>query len=474
MTRIQIDNTGISERKLAPKVRKEIIPIARKLFRTVSLPPGLDFQEAKYLERVEWPKSIYKYSVLLEAMNAFRSIPYGEPLQLDLLDGYSHPWRKSSSFDFDRSLERNRRSLSKGGSLPVGGTKRDNLSDAILYNEEKLKPNPTIANCYSILPGSRTQQSSPDNPKVRLVWGTPTHWWVIECEAFDDALSMTIKECGSDHDIFVMYTEPSKLQKFVANRWSQVVQWANLDASQFDASVTASEIRQMVEYFAGDYAFKDLVSEYLCRASLVMPEGDLTRDGGQPSGSKTTNLFDGFANVLDLLEAFVRFKLERYIECIIVNGDDITIGLSTKLSKDNLERISKASRRNIHPDKSVVGDYVWNSKLYVNENLLTRPVFRVLNNIMYTERLKSSVYGSREYTEVSTAQQTKDIEQHPFGPEIIRKIASISKYHISGMSDEQLRPSVEAWLDAHSYKEGEDVNTMLSHLRDTLYAQAKV
>jgi hypothetical protein len=475
LANLQVDNTGIIERKLANKVREVIIPLARKLHRTSKVPPGLSSLEDKYLERLEWPKSVYRYKLLQEAMSKYLQVPSGSELNLGYLDSYSHPWKQSAQYTVDLTLDRNRRSLSKGGSLPNGGTKRENLSEAELYNE-KVKQSPTLEMCYSILPGIRTQQSHPDDPKVRLVWGTPTHWWLIECEAFDDALSLTIEAVNNDvgNKIFVFYTEPSKLKEWTASNWSEVVQWVNMDAEQFDASVTASEIAQMVEYFAPTYEFKELVKEYLIHASLVMPEGDLSRDGGQPSGSKTTNLFDGFCNVLDMIEAFARYKLDQYIVCVIVNGDDITIGLSTKLSKENLEKIGHQSRRTINADKSVIGDYVWNSKWYIDGDIITRPVFRVLNSIMFSERMKSSIYGSREYIEISTAQQCADIEAHPWGPEIVKAIAGISKYHISSMSDDQLSEAAEAYLDAHSWKEGEDVNGLLSRLRDSLYAQAKV
>jgi hypothetical protein len=469
LSNIQLDNDGRVERKLAPKIRSEVIPLARKLLRTTKLPPGLNFQEEKYLERVEWPRSVYKYKILREQCDAFANVVDSKPLNIDT--PFTHPWNKSESYTLDLSLERNRRSLPKGNSLPNGGTKKENIDESKLYNEQKLKPNPTLENCYSIMPGVRTQQSHPDDPKVRLVWGTPGHWWLIECEAFDSALSKTIERAGkAETDIFVFYTEPSKLEKWVKDKSGEVSEWVNLDASQFDSTVTASEIRQMVEYFAPDYEFRDLVANYLCEASLVMPEGDLSRSGGQPSGSKTTNLFDGFCNTYDLIEALARYKLDRYIKCICVNGDDITIGLSTKLSKDNLEKISHASRRNIHPDKSVSGDYVWNSKLYVDENLMTRPVFRVLNSLMYSERERSSIAGSKEYIEIATAQQLKDIENHPFGIDIIKAVAKITKYHISTFSDEQLDPALDLYIDLHSYQEYMTKDDVLRQIRSSAYA----
>jgi len=471
LAHLQIDNTGIIERKLKPKVWKETLPLARKLLRTTSLPSGLEQQEMKYLERVEWPKSIYKWALLKEGVALYTQIPIGDELKLNYLDQFSHPYRVASVHKSDMTLERNRRSLSKGNSLPNGGSKRDNLPEIKQYVEEKIKPNPILDVMYSIMPGVRTQQSHPDDPKVRLVFGTPGSYWYLECEWIDDAITQTIQNVDTSNNIFVFYTEPSKLQEWVRSNGGGVYQWANLDATNFDSSVTASEIRQMVQYFAPGYEFNDLISEYLIHASLVMPEGDVSRDGGMPSGSKSTNLFDGFCNVLDILESLARYKLDRYVECICVNGDDISVGLSTKLTPENIEKVGNASRRNIHPDKSVLSDYVWNSKWYVDENLMTRPVFRVLNNIMFSERMKSSIYGSKEYIELSVAQQLSDIENHPFGTEIIRSIAGLTKYHISSMPDEQLRPAAEAYINAHSWKEDEDVDSMLSKIRQSVYAQ---
>jgi hypothetical protein len=466
-----IDNTGVVERKLKPQVLKVVVPEARKLLRTVDIPPGLLEQEMKYLERVEWPKSTYLYSKLLEGVTLYEQIADGDELDLSYLDKFSHPYQSSTAHKYDGSLERNSRAMNKGTGLPNGGSKRENFNEFVGYVEEKIKPNPILENCYSIMPGVRTQQSHPDDPKVRLVFGVPGSTWYLECEAYDDAISKTVSAINPRDKIFVFYTEPSQLQEWVRNNYSSVNQWANLDAANFDSTVTASEIKQMVEYFAPQYEFKTLMSEYLIHASLVMPEGDLSRDGGMPSGSKSTNLFDGFCNVLDILESLARYKLDRYVECILVNGDDITVGLSTRLTSENLEKIGSASRRNIHADKSVLGDYAWNSKWYIDENFMTRPVFRVLNNIMFSERMKSAIYGSKEYIELAMAQQLHDIEQHPFGEEIIKSIAGISKYHISSMTDEQLLPAAEAYLEAHSWKEGQDAAGMLAQLRSSRYAQ---
>ena len=259
---LQIDNTGIVERKLKPQVLKEVIPLARKLLRTSNMPPGLLDQEMKYLERVEWPKSVYLYSKLVEGVAHYSSIPVGEALKLEYLDQFTHPYIQASVHNYDGSLERNRRAMTKGTGLPNGGSKRDNFTDFTGYVDEKIKPNPILENCYSIMPGVRTQQSHPDDPKVRLVFGVPGSHWYMECEMIDDAITKTVSAINTSNKIFVFYTEPSLLKEWVRNNVGSVNQWANLDAANFDSTVTASEITQMVEYFAPQYEFYQLRDKF--------------------------------------------------------------------------------------------------------------------------------------------------------------------------------------------------------------------
>ena len=468
--RIQIDNDGIIERKLAPKIRK-LLPEVRKQFRLHQLPSGLNDQELKYMERVEWPRSIYRFEKLREASLEYRDVHDDILWTKDMIDQFNHPYLPSTRFSYDASLARNKSSMKKGAGLPSLGKKRDNLSEAIQYVEEVIKPARSLDKMYSILPGVRTQQSQIEDPKVRLVWMVPISTWYMECEALDDALSVTQDKTQNLDEIFVFYTPPEMMAKWVSKYYSSVTQWVNLDAEQFDSTVAASEIRQMASIFFGNYEFSEILEEYLVNASLVMPEGDLTRNGGQPSGSKTTNLFDGYCNVGDVIASFHRFNLDRFIECILVNGDDITVGLSTKLTSDNLEKIAHYSLRNIHPEKSVMGDYVWNSKWFVDGEIITRPVFRVLNSLMYSERQKLAIFGSKEYVELATSQQLKDIENHPIGDFVIKEVAKVTKYHISTMTDEQLMPAAEAYQDAHSYQEWMTPERIIDQARSSRYAQ---
>jgi hypothetical protein len=462
---------GNSERKLAPQIRKTVLPIYTKLLRTVVLPPGLDKREKDDHKKLEWPKGLYLYRSLVEATQPYKTVAGGEPLVLEYLDVLSHPWKKSLRYDYDDTLLRNRRSLGHGGGAPHLGKKRDNITEAILYNEN-LKSAQDLDKCWSILAGFRAQKRTEPgtDPKVRLVHGTPTHFWHMECEAFDSAITQTIESVNSDmnNNVFVFYTDASIAQEWIT-RQSSVIEWANLDAEQFDASVTAPELTQVVEYFAPDYFRKDLIAEYLARADIIMPDEIVSRSGGMPSGSKITNLGDGFVNVLDFYQAFARYKLDRYIECVMVNGDDISFGLSTKLSPDNLEKISHASRRKLNTAKVELGPFVWNSSLYCDGDIICATVGKVLNNAMFTERMKSAVHGSKEMIELKLAQQTKRIESNPIGPDVIKALAKITKYPIGAMSDEQLLPAAQA-LELEDWREI-DAKGIIDLARKSLYAE---
>jgi hypothetical protein len=468
---LRTDNLGNSERKLAPLIRKKVLPIYRKELRTVTLPPGLDHREEVDLEKVEWPKGLYMYKMLIQATEPYKNILDGSELVLSYLDTWSHPWQKSLTHDYDDTLLRNRRSLSHGAGMPSMGTKRDQINAAILYNES-LKGPEDLDKCWSILAGFRAQKRTEPgtDPVMRLVWGTPVHYWHMECEAFDSAISQTIANVqGRKDDIFVFYVDASIALEWIHDKWPSVVQWVNLDAEQFDSSVTAPELRQVVEYFAPDYYRKDLIAEYLIHANLIMPDEIISRSGGMPSGTKITNLGDGFVNVLDFIEAFARYKLDRYIECVLVNGDDISFGLSTKLTRQNLDKLNSASRRMLNVDKVELGPFVWNSSLYSNGDIICATVGKTLNNAMFTERQKSAIHGSREMIELKLAQQTKRIETNPIGVPVIKALASISKYSINTMSDEDLMPAAQALEDA-DYME-RDAKSIINDARKSLYAE---
>jgi hypothetical protein len=275
----------------------------------------------------------------------------------------------------------------------------------------------------------------------------------MECEAYDDGLTRTISENKGNvsNEIKLFYDDPQGIHKWYSNKSAKVIDWLNADASSFDASVGRSELADMVRYLGGSYRYSGLLADYLARASLVMPEGDIVRNGGMPSGSKITNWGDSYANTRDGLEVIEELGISRYLEVILCNGDDISLGFTTKLNNEQLGKWDRYSRRNINAEKSIVGDYVWNSKWYIDNNIMTRPIFRVLNSLMFKEHQFNPITGSKQYVAVAVAQQLEDVAQHPLADELYKQIAKIDKYPLSSFTDEELIPYVEAYLDDHSW-----------------------
>jgi hypothetical protein len=386
--------------------------------------------------------------------------------------GFSHPWKQSAKHKFDISLLRNQRALKKGAGLPKFGPKRDNLAAAAEYVYQ-IKDAKGIAKMYSIMPGYRTQQSHFPDWRVRLVWQVPISTWYMECEAYDDAITETISaNLGDKNEIKLFYADKTNIHSWIKHQWSDVIEWVNLDATQYDSTVRASELAACVRYFAPDYGSCEQLVEYTSTASLVMPEGDIVRNGGMPSGSKLTNLGDGWTNVHDMYESFTRAKLGEQIKCILVNGDDITIGLGTKLREGNLKSVSEYSRRNISSEKSVVGPFVQNSKWYADENIITRSLFRVLNSAMFKEHQINPITGSKEYVAIALAQQLEDLAMHPLASQVLPMIKEVDKYPISAFTDSELRSAAEAYLDDHSYAEWMgDSSTLVSALKKGVYAK---
>jgi hypothetical protein len=283
----------------------------------------------------------------------------------------------------------------------------------------------------------------------------PTHVWLKKCILYDNKLSQTINanRGKTKLDFKLFYDDPAGIKRWyqTATNSHKIVDWLNADASSFDASVGRSELEDMVHYLSGNHRDAGLLADYLARAKLVMPDKDIERNGGMPSGSKITNWGDSFANIKDSLEVVQELGLEKFLEVILCNGDDISLGFSTKITGENLRRWDRFSRRNVNAEKSVVGDYVWNSKWYIDNKIMTRPIFRVLNSLMFKEHQINPITGSKQYVAVAVAQQLADVAEHPLADELYQQIAKIDKYPLSTFTDEELIPYIEAYLDDHNW-----------------------
>lgn len=454
---------------------QKLLPVVNRHFNTTSIPSGLDEIELKYKERVEWPRSRYDPKAFYTAVNAFRYIP-DEPYVNgpELIKQFNHPWRVSTRFEVDLTLDRNKRALKKAASLPAFGKKQEQIAAAKQYVSSVIKPSGAIQDMYSIMPGYRTQQSSIDDPKVRLIWAFPSSTWLLEDEAYDDGISRTIEENRGENNkhIKLFYCRPEEVSRWVKDSSSRVQHWANLDATQYDATVRASELAECIHHFAGDYEFADLLADYQIRASLVLSQGDLIRQGGMPSGSKITNLGDGWTNVADVLGGLERMKILRYLEAVLVSGDDISLGFSTKLTKSNINKLNRYSRRNINADKSMLREYVWNSKWYMDEDIMTRPVYRVINSMIFKEHQTNPITGSKEYVTIAFAQQVKDLEEHPLFEKLLPAFLAVNKYPLSSMGDDQIREAADHYVDEHYNAQVHTSDEFIKQLRESKLVQA--
>ena len=470
-----LSNEGIARRQMYDSVKRHIIPWARKMVRTIDIPSDLAAIEIKNLERVDWPRSVYRYDVLKNAAWRYADAPVGEPYgELSWLDTFDHPFEQSTAFGFDETLGRNKRALKKANSLRDFGTKGDHLSEFPQITKSWLEKGTFAQEAPSIFPGWRTQQSPPDEPKVRMVHRFPGAAWYVECEAFDDGLTKTI-----DHDkeeklnVKKFYERPEGIKSWVQEHWSNVVEWVSFDATSYDVTVHGAEVSNSVRYLAGDFEYVDQLAEYITTASIVMPEGDIHRVGGMPSGSKQTNYGDAYTNISDLEEVLRRLKLWRYVICILVNGDDITIGFSTRLSKPNLEKIKRYSRRDYNIDKFGQGRFVLNSKWYIDDSIMTRSIFRVINSMMFKEHQSNPISGSKEYIAVAIAQQLEDVREHPLGLDLAKQVKSHDKYPIETFDQQQLEEAHSAWFDDHIWiADWTDPKEHLEQLRNGIYATA--
>jgi len=243
------DSEYVVQRPGARELLKYVFPAVRKAYRTTKIPTSLATLEAKFEQRVMWPRSIYKYSVFKDNIKPYTEIGLGECEYTSLIDEYDHCWCPSTRFELDLHLKRNIRSLAHAAGLPNGGKKREQIQNAIQYNQAVgLR----IERCWAIVPGYRTQQSDPKEPKIRLVWAYPCHIWVWECEALDDAITKTqAKARELKHAIQVFYFDArSQLKDWMNNFKSKVVEWVYIDATQYDSSVQGAELTAGWTYFA--------------------------------------------------------------------------------------------------------------------------------------------------------------------------------------------------------------------------------
>lgn len=475
LERLLIPNDGIVKRPGADSIMRKVLPAVRRAFRTSKLPSGLDLIESKEIVKVMWPRSRYDPKQIIEMANLFRLVEDGPPPKTLLKDSFSHPWKASITFDLQLELERNKRALEKSGALPRFEKKKDALQAALQYNAEVVKPSPRLENCYSSFPGVRTQQA--ETSKSRMINMIPTQMWLLESEAYDSGISITIEENrGESKDVKLFYCRPEEFHNWWKSRVSNSSCWISTDWSYFDTAVRGNELEAGIEYFCSNYEYASLLRLYARKAAIVMPRSDIQRDGGMLSGRKSTNLEDGFHNGEDTAESLERVGLFKFAESFGINGDDQVVGFSTKITTRNLEQIGKYSRRDLNPGKcQIAPDWIWFSKWYMDENIMTRPVFRVLNSLMFKEReINLMDEGFKVYVAISRAQIISDCEQHPLSDVLISEMAKIEKYPLTTFEDGELIEAAELYLQQHNWRAEWTASPrdLVDTLKSTKYVQA--
>lgn len=470
------DNLGIIQRPNAKQVENRIIPLSTKLHNTTDLPSGLNTQEVIFKERVMWPKSVYVAEKARANLQIFERELKGSKYVLELDDLLDHPFRPSSQYRFDIDDPRVSAVGNRSNALPCMGKKRDELPAALQYVNEVIKPTGDWTQRYSTLMGIRTQQSAPGDEKVRIINMVSGSDYIMGFEGFASALTNTDNAISHTLPVFIFHTEPNTFKEWYKHWSSEVTEWVNLDWTSYDTDVEAEELSTLINFFAPEWEFKELENDWNINASILGPWGTVSRIGGMLSGWILTNLGDAFSNYRDTCDALDRIGILKYLVCVAINGDDITLGFNTRITKSNLEKLNRYSRRTLNLNKVYQGENIWNSKWVICEDksgevLMTRPVWRIINSSMFAERVKESIYGSKEYVELALSSQLSTIEEHPYGLDIINEYAKVTKYHISTMSDDDLRPAAELYVEQHSWLDL-SVDRVIEGARATLYASA--
>jgi hypothetical protein len=264
------------------------------------------------------------------------------------------------------------------------------------------------------------------------------------------------------------------MKQWMSKFSNRVVCWLYVDSKQYDSTVEGSELAAAVQYFASGYEAAPLLAAYLAKADIVMPDGVVSRQGGMPSGSKLTNLGDGWTNVGKTLHAFSDIKLDKHIVCVLVNGDDITVGLDTLLSASNVESLAKhVSPRVVEAAKCKIQTSLYNSKWWCDGKILTRSIFRALNSLMFKEREASALSVNAVYVAIARASIMLDIEEHPLYEVLAKGVAKYEEVTLADAldKDERANETLEYYITTHDYVGDVDVKQFKEKLLNSRYAR---
>jgi hypothetical protein len=476
------DNLGVVIRpgigkKLDEKFYQELRVIAT---RTAKLTSGLAKYALYYDERAEWPASPYYTARVKEHIDLMEGEHHCDVDQFFLVDEIEleHPFKPASSHvEPSTSDPRVHQVLKKSGACPIGGTKGENWNEALQFGA-KVKASGSWEEDYSCVAGVRTQPGPPGEGKARIIEMVGTSAYQRSFEAIADALTLTDQSIKAEMPVMLYHVEPSELGKWYGKYESEVSCWLSWDWSHYDATLAGELLEAVARYLIGDYQYADLEIGYLLNASIMTPWGTITRWGAMISGWMGTNIGDSLANLLHFLKVLDTLGLLRYVVCVLINGDDIVIGFSTQITKDNLEKINRRSFMSANLAKVDVGNYIWHSKLIIEMDATGRIIISripelVYNRIKYPERRKDRL--DKWIITMGMANTLEDLvipgHEHPRGSEVLRHFAKVDEIDLRNVSDVELMPSAELLASDLSWREVTSGQEVLDKIRQTRFVR---
>lgn len=451
--------------------------------RSVKLPPGLSKYAVYYDERAEWPASPYysdRVREHLDLISGDHDCGDDEFFSIDEFNslGFKHPFKPGLSFEFNEDDPRVRQVLKKAGACPIGGTKGENLPKAKQYVDQTKSQGLPLELRYSAVIGMRTQPGPPGQGKARAIEMISTSDWIIGVEAFGDALTRSDESISSDQEILMFHIEPSKLGEWFSRFNGEVISWVSWDWSSYDARLAAQLMETVARYLMGDYSFVDQEVNFLLNASIMGPWGTVTRRGANLSGHISTNILNCLTNILHFLKVLEQLNLLRFVVCVLINGDDIVIGFSTRITQDNLSKINRFSFMDANVSKVDVGNYIWSSKLIVELDstgkiIISRIPELVYNRIKYPERRKDRLDKWIISMGMATTLDGLVIpnHEHPRGSEILEHFAKIDDLDINTASDDELMPSATIMSGDLSWRGVSTPQEVIDMVRDTRFVK---
>jgi len=317
---------------------------------------GFDPREDKYYE----PRSVYSVEKLYQQLEGF------DPAKPVFVDGSDRHVQRGVSFAY--KLFAKPRGKSKLETLPYydesiisnwegssgltayGLTKRQAYSRGLLSAERILEGRRVPEPCLAF---ARTQKQG----KTRLIWGYPYSMTILEGMVAKPLLNEF--KGGTTPMAFAMTNRAMGMKILAASNNNKY--WYSLDASQFDATISAfcirtafNIIRTWFDMDAPVYEevtcgeLMDIIERYFINTPIVMPTGEndvrgqgilhLGKKHGVPSGSYFTQLVDSIVNVIILGTLCSKFGFTVDEEAIFVLGDDLLFFTNTHLNIRSMAR----------------------------------------------------------------------------------------------------------------------------------------